>query len=211
MLETKKFSNADNAFGLAKSLMVFHLVDSHLKHFVFKKPLNVQETANLHIAMFGMGCFWGVEKMFWGIDGVSMTAVGYSAGSSDFPDYKSVCSRTTGHSEVVLIHFQPDIISFPELLTIFWESHDPTQGMRQGNDIGSQYRSGIYTFSESDRAVAIETKEKYSKKLEKMRFGLITTEILPAKKFYYAEEYHQQYLAKNPNGYCSLEGTGIRF
>ena len=211
MLETKKFSNADNAFGLAKSLMVFHLIDSHLKHFVFKKPLNVQETANLHIAMFGMGCFWGVEKMFWGIDGVSMTAVGYSAGSSDFPDYKSVCSRTTGHSEVVLIHFQPDIISFPELLTIFWESHDPTQGMRQGNDIGSQYRSGIYTFSESDRAVAIETKEKYSKKLEKMGFGLITTEILPAKKFYYAEEYHQQYLAKNPNGYCSLEGTGIRF
>ena len=211
MLETKKFSSADNTFGLAKSLMVFHLIDSHLKHFVFKKPLSVEETANLHIAMFGMGCFWGVEKMFWGIDGVSMTAVGYSAGLSDFPDYKSVCSRATGHSEVVLIHFQPDIISFRELLTIFWESHDPTQGMRQGNDIGSQYRSGIYTFSESDRAVAIETKEKYSKKLEKMGFGLITTEILPAKKFYYAEEYHQQYLAKNPNGYCSLEGTGIRF
>ena len=211
MLETKKFSSVDNTFGLAKRLMVFHLIDSNLKHFVFKKPLSVQETANLHIAMFGMGCFWGVEKMFWGIDGVSMTAVGYSAGLSDFPDYKSVCSRTTGHSEVVLIHFQPDIISFPELLTIFWESHDPTQGMRQGNDIGSQYRSGIYTFSESDRAVAIETKEKYSKKLEKMGFGLITTEILPAKKFYYAEEYHQQYLAKNPNGYCGLEGTGIRF
>lgn len=211
MLETKKFSSVDNTFGLAKSLMVFHLIDSHLKHFVFKKPLSVQDTANLHIAMFGMGCFWGVEKMFWGIDGVSMTAVGYSAGLSDFPDYKSVCSRTTGHSEVVLIHFQPDIISFRELLAIFWESHDPTQGMRQGNDIGSQYRSGIYTFSESDRAVAIETKERYSKKLEKMGFGLITTEILPAKKFYYAEEYHQQYLAKNPNGYCSLEGTGIRF
>ena len=211
MLETKKFSSVDKTFGLAKSLMVFHLIDSHLKHFVFKKPLSVQETANLHIAMFGMGCFWGVEKMFWGIDGVSMTAVGYSAGLSDFPDYKSVCSRTTGHSEVVLIHFQPDIISFRELLAIFWESHDPTQGMRQGNDIGSQYRSGIYTFSESDRAVAIETKERYSKKLEKMGFGLITTEILPAKKFYYAEEYHQQYLAKNPNGYCSLEGTGIRF
>jgi len=211
MLETKKFSSVDNTFGLAKRLMVFHLIDSNLKHFVFKKPLSVQETANLHLAMFGMGCFWGVEKMFWGIDGVSMTAVGYSAGLSDFPDYKSVCSRTTGHSEVVLIHFQPDIISFPELLTIFWESHDPTQGMRQGNDIGSQYRSGIYTFSESDRAVAIETKEKYSKKLEKMGFGLITTEILPAKKFYYAEEYHQQYLAKNPNGYCGLEGTGIRF
>jgi peptide-methionine (S)-S-oxide reductase len=211
MLETKKFSSVDNAFGLTNRLMVFHLIDSNLKHFVFKKPLSVQETANLHIAMFGMGCFWGVEKMFWGIDGVSMTAVGYSAGLSDFPDYKSVCSRTTGHSEVVLIHFQPDIISFPELLTIFWESHDPTQGMRQGNDIGSQYRSGIYTFSENDRAVAIETKEKYSKKLEKMGFGLITTEILPAKRFYYAEEYHQQYLAKNPNGYCSLEGTGIRF
>ena len=211
MLETKKFSSVDNTFGLAKSLMVFHLIDSHLKHFVFKKPLSVQETENLHIAMFGMGCFWGVEKMFWGVDGVSMTAVGYSAGLSDFPDYKSVCSRTTGHSEVVLIHFQPDIISFPDLLTIFWESHDPTQGMRQGNDIGSQYRSGIYTFSENDRAVAIETKEKYSKKLKKMGFGLITTEILPAKKFYYAEEYHQQYLAKNPNGYCSLEGTGIRF
>ena len=211
MLETKKFSSVDNTLGLAKSLMVFHLIDSHLKHFVFKKPLSVQETANLNIAMFGMGCFWGVEKMFWGIDGISMTAVGYSAGLSDFPDYKSVCSRTTGHSEVVLIHFQPDIISFPDLLTIFWESHDPTQGMRQGNDIGSQYRSGIYTFSESDRAVAIETKEKYSKKLKKMGFGLITTEILPAKKFYYAEEYHQQYLAKNPNGYCSLEGTGIRF
>ena len=116
MLETKKFSSVDKTFGLAKSLMVFHLIDSHLKHFVFKKPLSVQETANLHIAMFGMGCFWGVEKMFWGIDGVSMTAVGYSAGLSDFPDYKSVCSRTTGHSEVVLIHFQPDIISFRELL-----------------------------------------------------------------------------------------------
>lgn len=211
MLETKKSSSVDNTFGLAKSLMVFHLIDSHLKHFVFKKPLSVQETENLHIAMFGMGCFWGVEKMFWGIDGVSMTAVGYSAGLSDFPDYKSVCSRTTGHSEVVLIHFQPDIISFPDLLTIFWESHDPTQGMKQGADIGTQYRSIIITYSNEQYDLAIQSKIKYSRLLKKSGCGEITTEITNYINFYYAEDYHQQYLSKNPNGYCSMSGTGISY
>ena len=210
MFATHKFSNKDMTFRSLEELMVFHLIDSNLDHFVFKKPLGIKESSNVQVIMLGMGCFWGVEKLFWAVDGVLMTAVGYSAGSSDFPDYKSVCSRSTGHSEVVLIHFQPERISLSELLTMFWESHDPTQGMRQGNDIGSQYRSGIYAFSAQDLSIALESKKKYSKKLKESGFGSITTEILPATKFYYAESYHQQYLAKNPRGYCSLQGTGIR-
>ena len=211
MLETHRLPKSSNTFVQAKKLMVFDLIDSHLKHYVFGKPLAVQESLHSKVIMFGMGCFWGVEKLFWNIDGVLMTAVGYSAGSSEFPDYKSVCSQTTGHSEVVLVHYRPGTISFGELLTTFWESHDPTQGMRQGNDIGSQYRSGIYAFSENDLSMALETKEQYSGKLKSARFGSITTEILPATKFYYAEEYHQQYLAKNPRGYCALQGTGVNF
>ena len=211
MLETQRLPNNSNTFIQAKDLMVFDLIDRHLKHYVFGKPLAVQESLHSQLIMFGMGCFWGVEKLFWDIDGVLMTAVGYSAGSSEFPDYKTVCCQTTGHSEVVLVHYRPDIISFGELLTIFWKSHDPTQGMRQGNDIGSQYRSGIYVFSEKDLSTALGTKEQYSGKLKAARFGSITTEILPATKFYYAEEYHQQYLAKNPKGYCALQGTGVNF
>jgi len=158
-----------------------------------------------------MGCFWGVEKLFWRINGVLMTAVGYSAGSTTFPNYKTVCSGFTNHNEVVLIHFSIKEISFYELLKVFWESHDPTQGMRQGNDIGTQYRSGIYVFSKEDLSLAEETKEEYSHKLSCEKFSPITTEILPADKFYYAEEYHQQYLAKNPNGYCGLSSTGIKY
>jgi len=211
MLETQKLLDNKNTFVEAKDLMVFHLIDSQLKHYVFRKPLGVKESSDFQIAMFGMGCFWGVEKLFWGIDGVLMTAVGYSAGLSKFPDYKSVCSQRTEHSEVVLIHYRPDVVSFGELLNIFWKSHDPTQGMRQGNDVGSQYRSGIYAFSEKDLLLAFKTKEQYSRKLKAAKFGPITTEILPATRFYYAEEYHQQYLAKNPKGYCALQGTGVSF
>ena len=157
-----------------------------------------------------MGCFWGVEKLFWGIDGVNMTAVGYSGGKADLPDYQKVCSGSTGHNEVVLINFDPNLVSLNNLLKIFWESHDPTQGMRQGNDTGTQYRSGIYAFSDQDLDLANESKIIYEERLKKAKYGQITTEIKKASKFYFAEEYHQQYLAKNPNGYCSLKGTGIK-
>ena len=157
-----------------------------------------------------MGCFWGVEKLFWSTNGVVMTAVGYSGGTKELPDYKTVCTGLTGHNEVVLLEFDPNIISINELLKMFWESHDPTQGMRQGNDIGTQYRSGIYTFKDQDLILAQRTKLNYENKLLNSRYGKITTEIKKASKFYFAEEYHQQYLAKNPNGYCALQGTGVK-
>ena len=201
----------ESRFSPAKDLLVFQLVDSSLDHFVFRKPLSFYDNPSIEVAMFGMGCFWGVERLFWGLEGVVMTAVGYSAGTSGSPDYNLVCTKVVDHSEVVLVHFQPGKISFSELLKLFWESHDPTQGMRQGNDIGVQYRSGIYAFSEEQYNVAFETKDHYSSILERAKFSSVTTEILPANKFYYAEEYHQQYLAKNPRGYCALEGTGINF
>ena len=191
-----------------ENFFIPHLINQNLNHEIFEKPILFNYNKNSII--FGMGCFWGVEKLFWLIDGVIMTAVGYSGGSTDFPNYQKVCSGSTGHNEVVLVNYNPKIILLSDLLKLFWESHDPTQGMRQGNDIGTQYRSGIYTFSYDDLQIAIKSKINYEEKLKNSGFGPITTEIKSATKFYFAEEYHQQYLAKNPNGYCALRGTGIK-
>jgi len=160
-------------------------------------------------AMFGMGCFWGAERKFWQAPGVYATAVGYAAGSTPHPTYDEVCSGLTGHNEVVLVIYDPEQISYEELLAIFWESHDPTQGMRQGNDAGTQYRSGIYAFGAAQQRAAEAAKAAYGKRLAAAGYGPITTEILPAPTFYYAEDYHQQYLGKHPGGYCGLGGTGV--
>ena len=178
-------------------------------HFIFNKPLKGPFPKGTKKIMVGMGCFWGVEKLFWNIPGVEMTAVGYSGGTSVNPNYKEVCSSKTGHNEVVMIHFNPDVLTFKTILKMFWEGHNPTQGMRQGNDIGSQYRSGIYTYDRADYDTALGTATEYGKSLKSFGFGEITTEIEEAKEFYYAEGYHQQYLAKNPNGYCGIGGTGV--
>ena len=160
-------------------------------------------------ALFGMGCFWGVEKTFWPIPGVLSTAVGYAGGTTPNPTYREVCTGETGHNEVVRVVFDPKIVSYEALLKVFWESHDPTQGMRQGNDAGTQYRSGIYAYGEAQQRAAEESRAAYQKMLEKGGFGPITTEVVSAPEFYYAEEYHQQYLAKNPDGYCGIGGTGV--
>lgn len=160
-------------------------------------------------AVFGMGCFWGVERVFWQLPGVYSTAVGYSAGVTQNPSYQQVCSGQTGHNEVVLVVFDPSIVSYEDLLRTFWEGHDPTQGMRQGNDMGTQYRSGIYTFNQAQTDAAKASAQVFAAALAGAGLGEITTEILPADTFYYAEEYHQQYLAKNPGGYCGLGGTGV--
>ena len=160
--------------------------------------------------MFGMGCFWGAERKFWELGkGIHITAVGYAAGLTPNPTYEEVCTGRTGHNEVVLVVYDPKEISYQQLLKTFWENHDPTQGMRQGNDAGTQYRSGIYVFNSAQRQAAEESKAAYAKELERRRFGPITTEILDAPTFYFAEDYHQQYLAKNPAGYCGLGGTGV--
>jgi len=160
-------------------------------------------------ALFGLGCFWGAEKAFWQLDGVYTTAVGYSAGNTEDPTYQEVCSGLTMHNEVVLVVFDPARITYEELVKRFFEAHNPTQGMRQGNDMGTQYRSGIYYYSDEQQSAAENCKQKYQKALSEQAYGVITTEIIPAEKFYYAEEYHQQYLSKNPNGYCGLGGSGI--
>jgi peptide-methionine (S)-S-oxide reductase len=160
-------------------------------------------------AVFGMGCFWGVERMFWQLDGVYSTAAGYAGGFTPNPTYQEVCSGQTGHNEVVLVVFDPDVVSYEALLKVFWEGHDPTQGMRQGNDLGTQYRSGIYTFDDAQQAAAQASRDAFQPVLVEAGYGEITTEIEPAGPFYYAEEYHQQYLAKNPGGYCGLGGTGV--
>jgi len=160
-------------------------------------------------ALFGMGCFWGAERKFWQVPGVITTAVGYAAGFTPNPTYEEVCSGRTGHNEVVLVAFDPAQVSYDELLRVFWESHNPTQGMAQGNDRGTQYRSGLYWFSEAQRDAAEASRSAYAERLRAANYGDITTEILPAPTFYYAEEYHQQYLARNPNGYCGLGGTGV--
>jgi len=165
----------------------------------------------LELALFGMGCFWGAERRFWQVPGVYSTSVGYAAGHTPNPSYEEVCSGLTGHNEVVRVVFDPKLVSYPELLQVFWTEHDPTQGMRQGNDRGTQYRSGIYTYSDAQARLAEESREKYQQALAAARRGGITTEILPAPEFYYAEDYHQQYLAKNPGGYCGLGGTGVRY
>jgi peptide-methionine (S)-S-oxide reductase len=178
-------------------------------HFVNGHPLEPPFPAGMERALFGMGCFWGAERKFWHMNGVFSTAVGYAAGFTPNPTYREVCTGRTGHSEVVLVVFDPVKVSYDELLKVFWESHDPTQGMRQGNDSGTQYRSGIYTFDETQRAAAEASKRVFQKELAAAGYAAITTEILPAPEFTYAEDYHQQYLAKNPDGYCGLGGTGV--
>lgn len=159
--------------------------------------------------VLGLGCFWGAERLFWELEGVTVTAVGYAGGITPNPTYEETCTGKTGHAEVVLVVYDPARISLESLLGTFWEAHDPTQGMRQGNDLGTQYRSAIYTTSESQRAIAEQSRDEYQSALRSQGLGAITTEIHPLETFYYAEEYHQQYLAKNPNGYCGLKGTGV--
>ncbi|MBF2022628.1 MAG: peptide-methionine (S)-S-oxide reductase MsrA [Hydrococcus sp. C42_A2020_068] len=178
-------------------------------HYVNGNPLKPPYPDGLEIAMFGMGCFWGTERKFWQLEGVFITAVGYAAGITPNPTYQEVCTGMTGHNEVVRVVYDPKVISYERLLKVFWENHDPTQGMRQGNDVGTQYRSGIYVYSEEQRKLAEASRDLYQKALSEARYGKITTEILDAPEFYYAEGYHQQYLAKNPNGYCGLGGTKV--
>ena len=179
------------------------------KHFINGNPLKGPFPPGMEMAMFGLGCFWGAERKFWQQEGVYTTAVGYAAGSTPNPTYREVCTGMTGHNEVVLVVYDPEKISYQDLLKVFWESHNPTQGMRQGNDVGTQYRSGIYTYSETQKQQAIASKEAYQKELSKAGYKEISTEILDAPEFYYAEDYHQQYLGKNPNGYCGLGGVGV--
>ena len=178
-------------------------------HFVNKNRLSEPFPDGLARAVFGMGCFWGAEKKFWQFRGVYSTAVGYAAGPTPNPTYREVCTGMTGHNEVVLVVFDPKVTSYDDLLKVFWENHDPTQGMRQGNDVGTQYRSGIYYFDEAQKRAAEASRDAFQKRLTAAGFGEITTEILPSPEFYYAEDYHQQYLAKNPDGYCGLGGTGV--
>jgi peptide-methionine (S)-S-oxide reductase len=179
------------------------------RHFVNGAPLKPPFSAGTVEAVFGMGCFWGAERLFWKIPGVVSTAVGYAGGYTPNPTYEEVCSGLTGHTEVVRVVFDPTQVSYGELLRAFWERHDPTQGMRQGNDIGTQYRSVIYCTSEAQLAEATASRDRYQSSLASRGFGAITTEVIPAPEFFYAEDYHQQYLAKNPNGYCGLGGTGV--
>ena len=178
-------------------------------HFVSGRPLTLDVPEGHEVAIFGMGCFWGVERMFWKIEGVYLTMAGYAAGHTLNPTYEEVCTGRTGHNEVVRVVYDPDIVSYEALLKVFWEGHDPTQGMRQGNDVGTQYRSGIYVTSEAQRAAAEASREMFGKRLKAQGFGAVTTEIIDAPEFYFAEDYHQQYLAKNPAGYCGLGGTGV--
>ena len=178
-------------------------------HFVNGAPLKGPYPEGSEVAMFGLGCFWGAEKAFWSIPGVIVTAVGYAGGLTPNPTYEEVCSGRTGHNEAVLVVFDPKRVSYDELLKLFFEGHDPTQGMRQGNDVGTQYRSGIYVYNDAQARAAEAAKRAYDEALKAQGFAPVTTEILPAPEFYFAEDYHQQYLAKNPRGYCGLGGTGV--
>ena len=178
-------------------------------HFVNGHRLEPPFPEGMQMAMFGMGCFWGAERRYWQLEGVYSTAVGYAGGITPNPTYKEVCSGFTGHNEVVLVVYDPTVISYMVLLKVFWEAHDPTQGMRQGNDVGTQYRSAIYAFSDEQRTLAEESRAAYQMALTSVGIGKITTEIAVAPVFYYAEDFHQQYLAKNPGGYCGLGGTGV--
>jgi peptide-methionine (S)-S-oxide reductase len=186
-----------------------HPIPTAKTHFVSGAPLKGPYPPGSEIATFGLGCFWGAEKAFWKLPGVLVTAVGYSGGYTPNPTYEEVCSGQTGHNEVVLVVFDPKLTSYGALLKAFWETHNPTQGMRQGNDVGTQYRSGIYTYSDEQAREAHTSKEAYQAELAARGYGEITTEIVPAGEFYFAEDYHQQYLAKNPRGYCGLGGTGV--
>lgn len=181
------------------------------RHFVLGTPMLPPFPENMEMIMFGLGCFWGAERKFWQYPNIYSTAVGYSGGFTPNPTYDEVCSGYTGHSEVVRVVYDPSVTGFEELLALFWQAHNPTQGMRQGNDIGTQYRSVIYTYHEEQRKAAFDARERYQQKLTAAGFGEITTEIAEADEFYYAEEYHQQYLAKNPGGYCGIGGLGICF
>ncbi len=179
------------------------------RHFVNGEALKGPYADGLETAYFAMGCFWGVERIFWQVSGVVVTAVGYQQGFTPNATYEEVCSGRTGHTESVLVVFDPKRVTFSDLLKVFWENHDPTQGMRQGNDIGTQYRSGVYVTSDAQATAAEASKEAYQAELSRQGFGRITSEIAPAGPFYFAEDYHQQYLAKNPNGYCGIGGTGV--
>ena len=181
------------------------------RHFVGRRNLKPPYPEGTERAMFGMGCFWGAERKFWTLPGVFTTAVGYAAGFTPNPTYDEVCSGMTGHTEAVLVVYDPKLVSYEQLLKVFWEAHDPTQAMRQGNDVGTQYRSGIYAFTPEQRERALVSRESFQRALHAAGYGDITTEILDAPEFYFAEDYHQQYLAKNPGGYCGLGGTGIPY
>ena len=178
-------------------------------HFVNGHPLEPPYPEGMEKAVFGLGCFWGAERCFWLLDGVYTTAVGYAGGLTPNPSYEEVCTGRTAHNEVVLVVFDPKVVTYSDLLKVFWEAHDPTQGMRQGNDVGTQYRSGIYTHGDAQKQAAEASRERYQEEMSKAGYGAITTEILDAGEFYFAEDYHQQYLAKNPWGYCGLGGTGV--
>ena len=186
-----------------------HPIPTAQAHFINGRPLKGPYPDGLETAVFAMGCFWGEEKKFWSLPGVWVTAVGYVNGLTPNPTYEEVCSGRTGHAEAVLVVYDPKVVSYAALLKVFWEGHDPTQGMRQGNDIGTQYRSGIYPESDAQAAEAQASKEAYQQALSAKGFGKITTEIVPAGEFYFAEDYHQEYLAKNPAGYCGVGGTGV--
>ncbi|TXF12623.1 peptide-methionine (S)-S-oxide reductase MsrA [Pelomicrobium methylotrophicum] len=179
------------------------------RHYVHGRPIKPPFPEGMEQVQFGMGCFWGAERKFWPLEGVYTTAVGYAGGYTPNPTYEEVCSGLTGHAEVVLVVYDPKVMAFERLLKVFWESHDPTQGMRQGNDVGTQYRSAIYTYSQAQRQAAEASREIYQAALHQAGYSRITTEIRAAPPFYYAEDYHQQYLAKNPGGYCGLGGTGV--
>ena len=202
--KTRKPSAEEALPGHAEAMVVTN------RHYVLGNPIQPPFPENIAMAMFGLGCFWGAEKKFWELDGVYSTAVGYAGGHTPNPTYREVCTGRTGHNEVVRVLYDPAIIPYEKLLAVFWESHDPTQGMRQGNDVGTQYRSGIYTYTAEQIAAARQSREQYQEALQSADFGGITTEIMEAPEFYYAEDYHQQYLAKNPGGYCGLGGTGVR-
>ena len=186
-----------------------HPIPTAANHFVSGRPLKGPYPDGMETAMFGLGCFWGAERLFWQTEGVWVTAVGYAGGVTPNPTYQETCTGLTGHAEVVLVVFDPEVVSYADLLKIFWEEHDPTQGMRQGNDVGTTYRSAIYTFGEEQQRQAIASRDAYQASLKAAGRGGITTEIAPAGPFYFAETYHQQYLAKNPRGYCGLQGTGV--
>ena len=179
------------------------------EHFLSHRALTLDVPAGMEVAMFGMGCFWGVERMFWKLDGVWLTMVGYAGGHTPNATYEEVCSGQTGHNEVVRVVYDPAVIAYDDLLRVFWEGHDPTQGMRQGNDRGTQYRSGIYYFTDAQQAAAEAARAEFAPRLAQAGYGAITTEIVAAPEFYFAEGYHQQYLAKNPGGYCGIGGTGV--
>jgi len=181
------------------------------RHFVNGNPLQPPFPENMETALFGMGCFWGAERRFWEVAGVYVTAVGYAGGYTPNPTYQEVCTGLTGHNEVVLVVYDPGKVSYEALLQVFWESHDPTQGMRQGNDVGTQYRSGIYIRDAAQRSAALASRDRYQQRLAESGYGAVTTEIAEAPEFYYAEDYHQQYLARNQRGYCGLGGTGVSF